>query len=93
MSKENVETIKITSEYITLGQFLKFTNVISNGGEAKFFIANNKIFLNGQQIFERGRPLFGYRFSSGDEGLFCDTIFPKKPLCPLPEKGARWQAL
>ena len=42
MSKENVETIKITSEYITLGQFLKFTNVISNGGEAKFFIANNK---------------------------------------------------
>ena len=41
------------------------------------------------QIFERGRPLFGYRFSSGDEGLFCDTIFPKKPLCPLPEKGAR----
>ena len=57
MSKENVETIKITSEYITLGQFLKFTNVISNGGEAKFFIANNKIFLNGQQIFERGKKL------------------------------------
>ena len=41
------------------------------------------------QIFERGRPLFGYRFSSGDEGLFCDTIFPKKPSCSLPEKDAR----
>ena len=40
-------------------------------------------------FFERERPLFGYRFSSGDEGLFCDTIFSKKPLCPLPEKDAR----
>ena len=45
------------------------------------------------QFFERGKPLFGYCFSSGDEGLFCDTIFPKKPLCPLSEKDARWQAL
>ena len=27
-----------------------------------------------------------YRFSSGDEGLFCDTIFPKKPLCPIARK-------
>ena len=44
------------------------------------------------QFFEHGKPLFGYCFSSGDEGLFCDTIFPKKPLCPLPEKDARWQA-
>ena len=41
------------------------------------------------QIFERRKPLLGYRFSSGDEGLFCDTIFPKKPSCSLPEKDAR----
>ena len=38
------------------------------------------------QFFERKKPLFGYRFSSGDEGLFCDTIFPKKPLCPIARK-------
>ena len=44
------------------------------------------------QFFERGKPLFGYCFSSGDEGLFCDTILPKKPLCPLSEKDVRWQA-
>ena len=43
------------------------------------------------QILERGKPLFGYCFSSGDEGLFCDTIFPKKPLFSLSEKDAqRW---
>ena len=38
------------------------------------------------QIFERGKPLFGYRFSSGDEGLFYDTIFLKKPSCPFARK-------
>ena len=67
MSKENVETIKITSEYITLGQF---TNVISNGGEAKFFIANNKIFLNGQQIFERGKKLRSHDQININDRLF-----------------------
>ena len=38
------------------------------------------------QFFERGKPLLGYCFSSGDEGLFCDTIFPKKPSCPFARK-------
>ena len=70
MSKGNIKTIKITSEYITLGQFLKFTNVISNGGEAKFFIANNKIFLNGQQIFERGKKLRSHDQININDRLF-----------------------
>ena len=38
------------------------------------------------QIFKRRKPLCGYCFSSGDEGLFCDTIFPKKPLYPIARK-------
>ena len=38
------------------------------------------------QIFERRRPLFGYRFSSGDEGLFCDTIFRKSRYAHCPKK-------
>lgn len=70
MSKGNIKTIKITSEYITLGQFLKFTNIISNGGEAKFFIANNKIFLNGQQIFERGKKLRSHDQININDRLF-----------------------
>ena len=70
MSNENIKTIKITSEYITLGQFLKFTNVISNGGEAKFFIANNKIFLNGQQIFELGKKLRSHDQININDRLF-----------------------
>lgn len=30
------------------------------------------------QIFERVKPLYGCCFSSGNEGLFCGIIFPKK---------------
>lgn len=50
--------IKIETEYITLGQFLKFTNVIINGGEAKNYIAFNEIFVNDELIKARGKKLF-----------------------------------
>ena len=30
MSKENVKIVRISTEYITLGQFLKFADVINN---------------------------------------------------------------
>ena len=41
------------------------------------------------QIFERVKPLYGCCFSSGNEGLFCGTIFPKKPIFSLLEKDVR----
>ena len=44
--------VKITSEYITLGQFLKFADIIANGGEAKEFIAEHDIFVNGQIVID-----------------------------------------
>ena len=49
--------IQIESDYITLGQFLKFANVIDNGGEAKFFIAENSILVNGEDCKMRGKKL------------------------------------
>ena len=49
--------IRIESDYITLGQFLKFANVIDNGGEAKFFIAENSILVNGEDCKKRGKKL------------------------------------
>lgn len=49
--------IRIESDYITLGQFLKFANVIDNGGEAKFFIAENSILVNGENCKMRGKKL------------------------------------
>lgn len=57
MSKENVKIVKISTEYITLGQFLKFADVITNGGEAKQFIMTNKIYVNNELTTQRGKKL------------------------------------
>lgn len=57
MSKENVKIVRISTEYITLGQFLKFADVITNGGEAKRFIMTNKIYVNNELTTQRGKKL------------------------------------
>lgn len=53
-----MKTILIQTEYITLGQFLKFSSIISNGGEAKFFLENNIILVNNIEEKRRGKKLF-----------------------------------
>jgi len=53
-----MKRIGITSEYITLGQLLKFAGVISNGGEAKFFLEENQILINDAADNRRGRKLY-----------------------------------
>lgn len=50
--------VKITSEYITLGQFLKFSGIISNGGEAKNYLQNTEIKVNFESENRRGRKLY-----------------------------------
>ena len=50
--------IKITGEYITLGQLLKMTDFIQSGGEAKFAVKSLKINVNGEQENRRGRQLY-----------------------------------
>jgi S4 domain protein YaaA len=53
-----LKNIKITTEYITLGQFLKLSNIISSGGEAKFFLQENVIYVNNELENRRGRKLY-----------------------------------
>lgn len=55
---ENMETLKITTEYITLGQFLKIENIISSGGEAKFYLSENEVLVDGTKETRRGRKLY-----------------------------------
>lgn len=50
--------IFIKEKYILLGQFLKFSGVISNGGEAKYFLMENEVFVNGIAENRRGKKLF-----------------------------------
>ena len=56
MNKKNHE-ISINSEYITLGQFLKFADIIHSGGEAKRFLSSNTVKINGVEDNRRGRKL------------------------------------
>lgn len=50
--------VKINSEFITLGQFLKVVDLISSGGEAKSFLFDAKIIINGEKDNRRGRKLY-----------------------------------
>ena len=49
---------KITTEYITLQQFLKLAGIAQTGGEAKIIIQNDAIFVNGKREDRRGRKLY-----------------------------------
>lgn len=53
-----MENISINTEYITLGQLLKMTNTISSGGEAKWFLAENTVLVDGILEPRRGRKLY-----------------------------------
>lgn len=50
--------IFIDSEFITLTQFLKITGLISTGGEAKVFLLETKVLLNGELETRRGKKLY-----------------------------------
>lgn len=52
-----MKEIKIYTEYVTLGQFLKLADIIQTGGEAKFFLSENRIVINGEEDNRRGRKL------------------------------------
>ncbi len=53
-----MKKVKIDSEFITLVQFLKFIDLVSSGGEARIFLAENEIIINGEADNRRGRKLY-----------------------------------
>ena len=54
---KKIEIIAINSDYIALGQFLKFADIIESGGEAKMFLQNNEVYINAELDCRRGRKL------------------------------------
>lgn len=53
-----MEEIKIKGEFLKLEQLLKIVDLISSGGEAKFFLQNNEILVNDELDNRRGRKLY-----------------------------------
>ena len=55
--KYGVTIVSIHTEYIKLDQFLKLSNIVQTGGEARFFILDNDVFVNGELEKRRGKKL------------------------------------
>lgn len=52
-----METIKIKTEYIKLGQALKMAGLAENGVEAKYSITKGLVNVNGETEYQRGKKL------------------------------------
>jgi ribosome-associated protein len=52
-----VISIPIETDYIRLSQLLKLANIVMDGAEAKFRIANKEVRINGAVEVRRGRKL------------------------------------
>jgi len=52
-----MKEIKITTEYIKLGQLLKFANVVTDGIDAKIMVQNGEIKVNDEVCTMRGKKL------------------------------------
>lgn len=52
-----MKTFKIDTEFITITQFLKANDFITSGGEAKYFLKENDVLLNGVKCIERGKKI------------------------------------
>lgn len=53
-----MKEFRIHEAYITLTQFLKATSYISSGGQAKFFLFENDVYVNGDIRRERKKKLY-----------------------------------
>ncbi len=53
-----MKTLKLRSEYITLGQLLKAMDFAQDGVDAKFRIQNGDAKVNGEEELRRGRKLY-----------------------------------
>ena len=45
-------------DFITLGVLLKIAGIIDTGGQAKFFLNENAVLVNGEEENRRGRKLY-----------------------------------
>lgn len=53
-----MKDVKITTPFITLGQLIKFLNLIGSGGEIKLFIMHNQILFNDEPENRRGKKIY-----------------------------------
>lgn len=52
-----MQEIKIETDFIKLDSFLKWSGAVTQGSEAKIFVQNGDVKLNGQVETQRGKKL------------------------------------
>ena len=52
------EVLKIDSDYLTLGQLLKYVDIIASGGMAKWYLSEYMVYVNGESENRRGKKLY-----------------------------------
>lgn len=55
---EQTFQLKANSEFITLGQLIKVLGFVDSGGNVKYFLETEKIFVNDTIEKRRGKKLF-----------------------------------
>ncbi|MCK4552237.1 MAG: S4 domain-containing protein YaaA [Tenericutes bacterium] len=65
-----MKQILIKTEYITLGQLLKYLSIVGSGGEVKIYLQNYEIFLNNEPENRRGKKIY-----PGDQVLIESVIY------------------
>lgn len=53
-----MQEIKISTEFIKLDQFMKFTGELETGGQAKELILDEQVKVNGEIETRRGKKLY-----------------------------------
>lgn len=73
--------VSISSDYITLGQFLKLAGIIDTGGAIKWFLNEFDVFVNGERENRRGKKLFhGDEIMIDGKGTFKVISSTNKPI-------------
>lgn len=62
--------VAIKSEYITLGQFLKYVGIVPYGSAEKIYLSENAVTVNGEKESRRGKKLRSGDVVSLGEGVY-----------------------
>ena len=74
--KDNAVPLTIHTEFIKLQDAMKYANIVYSGGEAKAFIQEGEVEVNGEVCTMRGKKLrCGDKFTfNGQTYLICDHL-------------------
>ena len=53
-----MKTFVLKDDFIKLGQLMKAADMVSNGSDAKFYIQDGLVKVNGEVEFQRGKKIY-----------------------------------